>query len=93
MQEFVKTYKKRFNETPDGLAALGYDAAKVLIDAMQKANSLAGPDLQTVIAKTSSFPGVTGKITLDAKRNPVKSAVVLKVAGKDFKYETTVNPM
>ena len=39
-QEFIRKYKAKFNETPDGLAAAGYDAAGVLIDAMERAPEL-----------------------------------------------------
>ena len=39
----------------------------------------AGPRCATRIAATKDFTGVTGKITLDEKRNAMKPAVVLKV--------------
>ena len=35
---------------------------------------------------------VTGKITIDDKRNATKSAVVLQVQGKDNKFVTSVAP-
>ena len=35
----------------------------------------------------------TGKITIDKNRNPVKSAVVLKIENKAYKFQTTVNPI
>ena len=37
IQDFIREFKKRFNREPDGMAALGYDAAKVLLDAMTRA--------------------------------------------------------
>ena len=36
VQSFVTNYKKRYNSTPDGLAALAYDAAGVLTNALQE---------------------------------------------------------
>lgn len=36
VQGFVQNYKKRYSSTPDGLAALAYDAAGVLTHAMQE---------------------------------------------------------
>jgi branched-chain amino acid transport system substrate-binding protein len=36
VQSFVQNYRKRYNSTPDGLAALAYDAAGVLTHAMQQ---------------------------------------------------------
>ena len=92
VQDFVQRYKKAYNETPDSMAVLGYDALHVLVGAMKHAKSLAGPDLRDAIAQTKDFKTVTGKITIDAKRNPVKSAVVLKIENKAYKFQTSVNP-
>jgi branched-chain amino acid transport system substrate-binding protein len=92
IQKFVNDYKKRYGNTPDALAALGYDAARVLADAIGRAGSTEGPKLRDAIAATKDFPGVTGKITIDAERNAVKPAVVLKVVGGKFQYVETIAP-
>ncbi|MBP9087704.1 MAG: ABC transporter substrate-binding protein [Kofleriaceae bacterium] len=92
VQEFVSKYKAKFGEVPDGLAALGYDAARVLFDAMERSPSLGGNDLAATIAATKDFPGVTGTITLDAKRDAVKKAVVLQIKGGKPAYVTSVSP-
>ena len=98
VQDFISRFKKKYNVVPDGLAAMGYDAALVLIDAMNRSKTLEGNDIRAAIADTKKFQGVTGKITIDEKRNAVKSAVVLEVAKKepgkeDFRYKTTINPL
>jgi branched-chain amino acid transport system substrate-binding protein len=92
VQEFVTKFQKRWNETPDGLAALGYDAARVLFAAMDRAPSLGGKDLAAAIAATKDFPGVTGKITLDANRDAQKQAVVVQMRGGKPRYVATVVP-
>lgn len=92
VQDFIKKYQAKFGAVPDSLAALGYDAAKVVIEAMKRAPDLSGPALRDAIAATKDFPGVAGTITLDEKRNPVKPAVVLTVEGGKFKYKATVAP-
>lgn len=92
VQSFIERYKAMHNEIPDGLAAMGYDAAMVLADSMKKAKSLSGPDVKEAIAAVKDYQGVTGKISIDAERNAVKSAVVLKVENGTFKYQTTINP-
>ena len=79
VEAFVAAYRARFGETPDGLAALGYDAARVLAAAMVRAPSLEGPELAAAIAATADFPGVTGRITMDAARNAQKPAVVVQL--------------
>ncbi|MDP3237490.1 MAG: ABC transporter substrate-binding protein [Myxococcales bacterium] len=92
VQEFIKKFQARYKTTPDSLAALGYDAARVAIDAMKRATELTGPSIREQIAITKDFPGVAGTITLDENRNPVKPAVVLKVEAGKFKYVSTVAP-
>jgi branched-chain amino acid transport system substrate-binding protein len=95
IQNFVKAYKAKFNVEPDSLAALAYDAAKVLADAIKRAGGASdSAKLKDAINATKDFAGVTGKITLDSARNAVKPAVVLELdpaAGK-FKYKETIAP-
>ena len=83
-----------YGEVPDALAALGYDAAKILADAMKRAGLDRRPRrCATRSPQTKDFPGVTGTITIDEKRNAVKPAVVLKIEdGKTASTSTTVNP-
>lgn len=92
VQDFIKRYKEKYGQVPDSLAALGYDSARVVIEAMKRAKDLSGPVLRDAIAETRDFPGVAGTITLDEHRNPVKPAVVLKVEDGKFKYVDTVAP-
>jgi branched-chain amino acid transport system substrate-binding protein len=90
VQEFIKKYQAEYGKIPDGLAALGYDAARILFDSMDRAASLGGKDLAAAIAATANFPGVTGSITLDAQRNAKKDAVVLEIIDGETKYVTTI---
>lgn len=90
--EFIKKFKAKYNETPDALAALGYDAARILAQAIERAPDLSGKAIRDELAKTKDFAGVTGKITLNENRDAVKSAVVIQVEGKNRKFITTINP-
>ena len=92
VQDFIKNFQENYKEIPDGLAAMGYDAAKVLIAAIQKAPVPTAQAIRDEIAKTKDFSGVTGIITINEQRNAVKSAVVVKVDGKVNRYVTTINP-
>jgi len=78
VKDFVENYKKEYGKTADGLAALGYDAALVLFDAMDRAPSLSGKDLRDALAATKNFTGVTGTFTIDENRNAQKSAVIVE---------------
>jgi branched-chain amino acid transport system substrate-binding protein len=92
VQDFVKSFKREFRETPNGLAALGYDAARVLFQSMERAKELDGTKLADAIAGTKNFKGVTGDISINQHHDAVKPAVVLEVRGGQFKYVTTINP-
>jgi branched-chain amino acid transport system substrate-binding protein len=77
IQEFVAKYTKEFGGTPDGLAALGYDAARILFDSMARSTGTTKADLRSAIASTKGFKGVTGAITLNDQRDAVKPAVIV----------------
>lgn len=92
VQSFIQAYKAKYNAVPDGLAAQGYDAAMVLFDAIKRAGTTEATAVRNALAETKEFQGVTGKITIDDRRNAVKPAVVLKVEKGEFKYVTSINP-
>ncbi len=94
IQNFVKAYTAKFGVAPDSLAALAYDSAKVLADAIKRAGGTESAKLKDAINATKDFKGVTGVITLDSSRNAVKSAVVLELnpAASKFDFNTTIYP-
>ena len=79
VRKFVDTYKQAYGAEPDSIAALSYDAARLVADAIRRAGSTEGKRVRDALASTKDFPGVTGNITMDADRNPVKLPVILKV--------------
>jgi branched-chain amino acid transport system substrate-binding protein len=92
-KSFVAAYQKRFNgKMPDAMAALGYDSALVLADAIKRAGSTDGQKVRDALAATKDFAGATGKTTINEKRDATKAAVILQVKGGQFKYLETVEP-
>jgi len=95
VQNFVAAYRKRFNKEPDAIAALAYDAVKVLADAMNRAKSTEGPKVRDALAK-ADVAGVTGQLKMNPERNVDKPAVVQEVTYANgqvkFVYKTTVSP-
>jgi branched-chain amino acid transport system substrate-binding protein len=92
VQNFVKSYKEKYNETPDAMAALGYDSAMILADAMKRAGTTDGDKVRDALAATKDFHGVTGDITIDANRNASKPAVILEIKNGEFHYVETIAP-
>ena len=93
VQEFIKKFKARYSEVPDGLAALGYDAAKILVAAMERTTEVTPQNIRDELAKTKDFPGVTGKISINENRDAVKPAVIVQIENEKRKFVTTVNPL
>jgi branched-chain amino acid transport system substrate-binding protein len=90
---FVEAYKKQYNgKVPDAMAALGYDSAMFLADAIKRSGSTDGATLRDALAATTQFEGVTGKMAMNAQRDAVKSAVILQIKDGKFRYVTTVEP-
>src|SRR5688500_4174961 len=93
VRDFVQKYKERYGATPDSLAALAYDTARVLADAIKRAGKTDGPTLRDAIASTKDFPGVTGTINLGADRNPQgKKLVVVEVKNGQLVLKASVDP-
>jgi branched-chain amino acid transport system substrate-binding protein len=93
IEQFVAQYKQRYgNLLPDAHAALAYDAARILFDAIARTGSTEGDKLRDALAQTKDFAGVTGVISMDADRNAVKPAVVLKLEDLKFIYQETIQP-
>lgn len=95
VKTFVAKYTDKYKVTPNALAALGYDATYILVEAIAKAGSTDPEKIKAAMMETNR-KFVTGNIKFNEKRNPVKSAVMVKIVKKDGKlateYAGTVNP-
>jgi branched-chain amino acid transport system substrate-binding protein len=95
VQNFVSSYRAKFNREPDSIAALGYDSVKVLVDALERAGNTGGAAVRDALA-TADVAGVTGQLKMNAQRNVDKPAVIQEVTYVDgqvrFVYKTTINP-
>jgi branched-chain amino acid transport system substrate-binding protein len=94
IQKFVKAYEAKYQAKPDSLAALAYDSAYILADALKRAGSADAAKLRDAIASTKDFKGVTGNISINKDRDAEKPAVVLGLdpSDKSFKFKTTIAP-
>ena len=90
--KFVDAYKKKYNQEPSALAALGYDSGLMIADAIKRAGSAEGAKIAEALAKTKDLKVSTGILTIDANHNPVKSAVVIEMKDGKQTFKTKVNP-
>ncbi len=89
---FVQAYKQEYGQEPSALAALGYDAALMLIDAINRAGSTEPQKIREALEQTQNLQLVTGLISLDASHNPIKSAVVIEMKDGKQVFKEKVNP-
>lgn len=92
-KEFVANFQKEYNRKPDAFAALGYDAAMIILDAMKAAKTTDPAKLQAAVAATKNFDGATGKISLNENHDAVKAAIILSYnPDGSQKFITSVAP-
>lgn len=93
VQKFIADYKGAYGgKIPDAMAVLGYDAMKMMADAIKRAGSTDGKAIRDALASTTDFPGVSGRLTMDANRNAQKAIVVLKIDGGRFRFVDSITP-
>jgi len=88
---FLKTYERMYSEPPNSVSALGYDAVMVLADALRRTTTMDRPGLRQALVTTHNFPGVTGTISINEKRNVTKDIFILKAGHDRFVHETTIS--
>lgn len=97
---FLESYRAKYDQDPDGFAALGYDAALILFDALERAGdaalaknrAAARAAIREALADTTDIKVVTGTLSLDENRNPIKSAVILKVIDGGYEFVERIEP-
>ncbi len=95
--EFVKAYEAKFNSQPASFAALGYDSMYMLKDALLRASDYTDVASVRDALKATDGDYVTGHLTFDESRNPIKSAVMVQIVKDDAGnltsvYADTINP-
>lgn len=85
-KDFIKKYQdKNGGKIPDMFSAQGYDAVMLVADAIKAANSAEPARFREKLAQTRDWQGVTGNITFDSNREPIKSPVyLLEVKNHNF---------
>lgn len=87
VQNFIKSYEAEYGEKPNAFAALGYDAATTLLEAIKKAGST-DKDKVVEAMKNTDLDLVSGHTKFDKNRNPIKEVSIIKIIGGENKLET-----
>ena len=91
-QRFIAAYTGTFNEVPDGGAALGYDAVRLLVQAMRRAPDLEPTAIRDQIAATSDYSGATLISGYDENRHTAKSAAINRIVDGEVQFYKLIEP-
>jgi branched-chain amino acid transport system substrate-binding protein len=89
---FVAAYSARYGSAPNGLAALTYDSVRLVADAIERAGTTQRAALRRSLAATRDFPGVTGRTTINARRDADKDAAIITVRNGRLVFVETMRP-
>ena len=92
VQEFVKGYTALFGGPPDGIAASGYDAMRLLARAIETAGSLDRVAVRDAFAAVNDYKGATTISHYDENRHPVKSLAIQTISGGQVEHYKVVEP-
>lgn len=91
VQNFISTYKEKYEMDPNMFAVLAYDATNMMAQAISDAGST---DSQAIIDAMAAleYDGLTGRMTFDEDRNPQKSAVIVSIQDNVYKFVENYDP-
>jgi branched-chain amino acid transport system substrate-binding protein len=92
VKDFVAKFQAKYNQVPDAMAILGFDAMGMMADAIKRAGSTDGRAIRDALAQTRDYPGASGDITMDRHRNAQKPIVILKIESDHAHFIATVQP-
>ena len=91
-RQFVNDYTEKYGTTPNGPAALGYDAATILIEAIRRTTDLSPAAIRDQIEATQNYRGATILSHFDENRHPVKSLVINTVKDGKIQFHHLITP-
>jgi len=92
VKQFVQNYHAYYDKSPGAIAALSYDAARLVFDAAKRAGKADREAIKNALAATENFEGVTGNFSIDENHNPVKRLVVLETGEKSASLVEVMTP-
>lgn len=92
VQEFVNGYMELYDSPPDGIAASGYDAMRLLARAIETAGLLDPVAVRNAYAEVKDYKGATSISHYDANRHPVKSLAIQTIRNGKVEHYKVVEP-
>ena len=90
--QFVTAYTAMFGMMPDGGAALGYDALRLVVEAMRRAVDLTPAAIRDQLAATMNYSGATFISGYDENRHTSKSVVIKRIVDGEVQFYKLIEP-
>ena len=92
-KSFIDSFTKEYGHAPNVFAALGYDAGKLLVDALKRAGSDDPEAIRKAIEETKDLQVATAKVTMDpATHNPIKDAIIIENVDGKYVFKSRIAP-
>lgn len=98
-KEFIDKYQAKYGYQPADVAALTWDATRLVLMAVQDSGKVTGKlkkvrkSLKKAISNIPEFEGITGKMKFDSEGDPIKCAVVVQISDAgEFVFTKSVCP-
>lgn len=79
VENFMTKFKDKFGKEADMFAAMAYDGAYVVKEAIERASSAAPSAINEALAETKDYEGITGTFSFDEMHNPIKTVTIIEV--------------
>ncbi|MCG8512625.1 MAG: ABC transporter substrate-binding protein [Halanaerobiales bacterium] len=89
---FVAKFKEKYDELPNAVSTLTFDAYNLMLDSIEKAGSTEPEAIKNALAVTKNFVGAGGPIIINEEGDAIKPAVIVTIKDGEFKYYTTIQP-
>jgi branched-chain amino acid transport system substrate-binding protein len=92
VQRFVAAIRGKYHEDPAANASLGYDAVRILAEAITRAGTVDRKLIRDQIAATKSYQGVSGTISMGPDRDPIKPVAMIRIDGGKTHFAGWITP-
>lgn len=93
VQDFYNAYVEKFGTEPDMFSAVAYDAANMVMDAIDAADSTDPKSVKEAIGETQGFEGIAYDISFDEEHNVSAPAYIQEVMnGEPTENVTVIEP-
>ncbi len=82
--DFKAAYRARYNADPDKIAALGYDAAQLVIKAIEETGGLDVTKMKKALSSIRGYKGLSGQVSFNPLTGANTEAAIMKVTESGF---------